>query len=75
MKILCKPFKSPEINYISSYSTKTLGMRRARPRRAFYDPDMVNALVLYVPPFMTEQEKIRNPKYEFDNTVQSNMIF
>lgn len=58
MKKLMSPFKSPELNYIPSYSTKTLGLRAPRAKRAMYDPDAINALILYTPPEMDAQEKL-----------------
>ncbi|XP_022910598.2 DNA repair and recombination protein RAD54-like [Onthophagus taurus] len=60
IKILSRPFKCPIPNYVSCYSTKTLGMRRPRPRRALYDPNTPNALVLYVPPDVSEHDKLKN---------------
>lgn len=44
-------------------STKTLGMRRGnKPRRSLYDHNIINALILYTPPEVSEQEKLLNPK-------------
>lgn len=57
---LTQPFKCPVKDYIPCYSMKTLGMRLPKPRRPLYDPDMINALVLYIPPEMSEQEKLTN---------------
>ncbi|KAF5291759.1 hypothetical protein FQA39_LY14247 [Lamprigera yunnana] len=60
IKKLAQPYKCPIPNYEGSYSTKTLGMRRSRVRRALYDPNVPNALVLYSPPEVTEHDKLKN---------------
>lgn len=44
-KMLAKPFKVPIPNYVETYSTKTLGIRRNPVRRALHDPLTPNALV------------------------------
>lgn len=58
-QILSKPFKVPIPNYVSSYCSKSLGLKRTQVRRALHDPDDPNALVLYRPPFIAEHEKIK----------------
>ncbi|KAL3271526.1 hypothetical protein HHI36_022003 [Cryptolaemus montrouzieri] len=60
IKKLSKPFKCPIPNYEGSNSTKNLGIRRIRMKRALYDPLSPNALVLYSPPELTEHEKLKN---------------
>lgn len=63
IKKLSQPFKCPIPNYVCGNSTKTLGMRRPMPRRALYDPDTPNALVLYTPPEISEHDKLKaDPK-------------
>lgn len=54
------PFKCPIPNYIGSNSTKNLGIKRCQVRRALYDPNTPNALVLYAPPEVTEHDKLKN---------------
>lgn len=55
-----RPFKCPIPNYVASFSTKNLGMKRSQVRRALYDPNTPNALVLYQPPEVTEHDKLKN---------------
>lgn len=58
-QILSKPFKVPIPNYVSSYCSKSLGLKRSQVRRALHDPDEPNALVLYRPPYIPEHEKMK----------------
>lgn len=60
IKKLSKPFKCPLLNYELQPTTKNLGMRRVQVKRALYDPNMPNALVLYSPPEQTEHEKLKS---------------
>ncbi|KAJ8968016.1 hypothetical protein NQ314_002520 [Rhamnusium bicolor] len=60
IKKLSKPFKCPIPNYEGSNSTRNLGIRRTQGKRALYDPNMPNALVLYVPPEESEHDKLKN---------------
>uniref|UniRef100_A0A1Y1LRC4 DNA repair and recombination protein RAD54-like n=1 Tax=Photinus pyralis TaxID=7054 RepID=A0A1Y1LRC4_PHOPY len=60
IKKLLQPFVSPDPNYQASNSTKTLGIRRSRVKRALYDPNTPNALVLYAPPEVTEHDKMKH---------------
>lgn len=62
IKKLSKPFCCPIPNYEGSQTTKNLGIRRSQPKRALYDPNMPNALVLYTPPLQTEHDKLKNNK-------------
>lgn len=63
MKKLIAPLKINQPNGVMHYRTKTLGFRRGnKPRRPMYDPNAINALILYTPPEMTEQEKLLNPE-------------
>lgn len=57
-KILNQPFKIPIANYTGGLYNKSLGIRRDGARRALHDPFEENALVLYSPPELTEQEKL-----------------
>ncbi|XP_066144578.1 DNA repair and recombination protein RAD54-like [Euwallacea fornicatus] len=59
---LSKPFLCPIPNYEGLQTTKNLGIRRAQPKRALYDPNMPNALVLYTPPVQTQHDKLKNDK-------------
>nr|CAH7767066.1 unnamed protein product [Callosobruchus chinensis] len=63
IKKLSRPFKCPIPNYEGCNSTKNLGIRKTKVKRALYDPNMPNALVLYAPPEMTEHEKLKNEGY------------
>ncbi|KOB73773.1 Steroid receptor-interacting snf2 domain protein [Operophtera brumata] len=58
-QILSKPFKVPIPNYVSSYCSKSLGLKRSLVRRALHDPDEPNALVLYRPPDIPEHDKMK----------------
>lgn len=61
-QILSKPFKVPIPNYVSSYCSKSLGLKRTQVRRPLHDPDEPNALVLYLPKSIPEHEKMKmNP--------------
>ncbi|KAF2896347.1 hypothetical protein ILUMI_09810 [Ignelater luminosus] len=60
IKKLSRPFKCPVPNYIGSNSTKNLGIRRSQVRRALYDPNTPNALILYAPPEVSEHDKLKN---------------
>ncbi|CAG9772199.1 unnamed protein product [Ceutorhynchus assimilis] len=62
IKQLSKPYICPIPNYEGAQSTKNLGIRRAQPKRALYDPNMPNALVLYTPPPQTLHDKLKNEK-------------
>ncbi|KAL1501262.1 hypothetical protein ABEB36_006617 [Hypothenemus hampei] len=60
IKKLFKPFSCPIPNYEGCQTTKNLGIRRPQPKRAMYDPNMPNALVLFAPPLQTEHEKMKS---------------
>lgn len=60
---MSRPFKCPIPNYEGSNSTRNLGIRRTQVKRALYDPNMPNALVLYAPPEITEHEKMKSDGY------------
>ncbi|XP_060534164.1 DNA repair and recombination protein RAD54-like [Cylas formicarius] len=62
IKKLSKPFKCPIPNYEGIATTKNLGIRRSQPKRALYDPNIPNALVLYTPPPQTEHDKLKSDK-------------
>lgn len=49
-------------NYEGSQTTKNLGIRRPQPKRALYDPNMPNALVLYAPPPQSQHDKLKSDK-------------
>ena len=58
-EILSKPFKIPIAGYEgSSFSSRSLGVRRSGPRIPLHDPFEPGALVLYEPPPLSAQEKI-----------------
>lgn len=60
-QILSKPFQVPIPNYVSSYCSKSLGLKRSSIRRPLHDPDEPNALVLYRPPPVPSHEQMKNP--------------
>lgn len=57
---MSQPFKCPIPNYIGGNSNRTLGIKRSLVRRALYDPNTPNALVLYSPPEMSEHDKLKS---------------
>ncbi|XP_056636229.1 DNA repair and recombination protein RAD54-like [Diorhabda sublineata] len=69
IKKLSKPFKCPVPNYEGSRSTKNLGIRRPQVKRALYDPNTPNALVLYSPPEVSEHDKLKK-----DGTVLVHVV-
>ncbi|KAK9876241.1 hypothetical protein WA026_012540 [Henosepilachna vigintioctopunctata] len=74
IKKLSKPFKCPIPNYEGCNSTKNLGIRRMRLKRALYDPNLPNALVLYIPPEMSEHEKLKNDAVVLVHVVVDPML-
>uniref|UniRef100_A0A6P7GT46 DNA repair and recombination protein RAD54-like n=1 Tax=Diabrotica virgifera virgifera TaxID=50390 RepID=A0A6P7GT46_DIAVI len=62
IKKLSRPFKCPVPNYEGSNSTRNLGIRRPQVKRALYDPNTPNALVLYAPPEISEHDKLKSDK-------------
>ncbi|XP_074029572.1 DNA repair and recombination protein RAD54-like okr isoform X2 [Leptinotarsa decemlineata] len=70
IKKLSRPFKCPIPNYEGSNSTRNLGIRRPQVKRALYDPNMPNALVLYAPPELTEHDKMKKK----DGTVLVHVV-
>lgn len=59
IKKLSQPFVCPIPNYIGGNSTRTLGIKRNQIRRALYDPNTPNALILYKPPEISEHDKLK----------------
>ncbi|KAK0425173.1 hypothetical protein QR680_009071 [Steinernema hermaphroditum] len=58
-KLLAKPYKVPIAGYTGGASGKALGLRRSGMRVALYDPYAEGALVVFIPPDMTAQEKMK----------------
>lgn len=56
-RLLSKPFKIPIPGY--ELSGRSLGFRLSGPRRALHDPDEANALIVYMPPEISEHDKIK----------------
>ncbi|XP_066586885.1 DNA repair and recombination protein RAD54-like [Prorops nasuta] len=56
-KLLSKPFKIPIPGY--ELSGRTLGIRLSGPRRPLHDPDEANALVVYMPPELSEHDRLK----------------
>ncbi|MEN2500741.1 MAG: DNA repair and recombination protein RAD54-like, partial [Marteilia pararefringens] len=60
LNLLKKPFKNPLPNFVSSKTTKSLGIRRLQAKIALHDPNQENALVLYRP----KKENVLKKKQE-----------
>lgn len=58
-KLLSKPFKVPLPGYISSNSTRALGLRRQGVRCPLFDPYAEGALVVYTPPEVSAHEALK----------------
>lgn len=58
-QILSRPFRVPIPDYVSSFSGKSLGLKKSTVRRALHDPDEPNALVLFRPPPLSEVDKLK----------------
>lgn len=56
---LSRPYKCPIPNYCGGNSNRTLGIKRSIVRRALYDPNTPNALILYAPPEISEHDKLK----------------
>lgn len=55
-----------------SCTSKTLGMRRGnKPRRPIYNPNEINALILYTPPEITAQERLLNKEYGTNSNMHT----
>lgn len=55
--MLGKPFKIPIAGY--QLSGRSLGIRLSGPRRPLHDPVEANALIVYLPPELSEHEKLK----------------
>lgn len=61
--VLNRPFKVPIPDYVpDTHGNKCLGLRRSVIRRALHDPFTCNALVLFVPPEMNENDRVKMDK-------------
>ncbi|CEF66160.1 DNA repair and recombination protein RAD54-like [Strongyloides ratti] len=56
-RILSSKFKIPINGYSGGRTQKTLGLRKPGVKRALWDPYLENALVLYSPPELNEEQK------------------
>jgi len=61
--LLSQPFKIPIPNYKGPISGRGLGVRRMGGRQSLYDPEEDGALVLYIPPELSEHDKLKIDKY------------
>ena len=61
-RLLNKPFKVPIPNYSSLQNSKSLGLKRNGARQSLHDPFAENALVLFVPPEISEHDKLKLAK-------------
>ncbi|CAF0735745.1 unnamed protein product [Adineta ricciae] len=59
---LAQPFKIPIPNYKGPISGRGLGVRRMGGRQSLYDPEEENALVLFIPPELSEHDKLKIDK-------------
>ncbi|CAF1121335.1 unnamed protein product, partial [Didymodactylos carnosus] len=57
--LLARPFKIPIPNYKGPLGGRGLGVRRQGGRQSLHDPDEENALILYAPPEMSAEEKLK----------------
>ncbi|CAF1046224.1 unnamed protein product [Rotaria sp. Silwood1] len=60
--LLSQPFKIPIPNYKGPISGRGLGVRRIGGRQSLYDPEEEGALVLYIPPELSEHDKLKIDK-------------
>ncbi|PIK51719.1 putative DNA repair and recombination protein RAD54-like [Apostichopus japonicus] len=62
-KILAQPFKVPIPNYKGpSYRQRILGVRRTTGMRPLHDPTEEDALVLFAPPEVSAEERLKQEK-------------
>ena len=62
--LLAQPFKIPIPNYKGPISGRGLGVRRMGGRQSLYDPEEENALVLFIPPELSEHDKLKIDKQD-----------
>ncbi len=60
--LINKQFKIPIPNYQASGAIRTLGTRRQGTRTSLHDPDEENALILYAPPELSNQDLLKADK-------------
>lgn len=60
--LIHKQFKIPIPNYTGSGAIRTLGTRRQGTRQSLHDPDEENALILYEPPVLSNQDLLKADK-------------
>ena len=60
--LINKQFKIPIPNYQASGAIRTLGTRRQGTRTSLHDPDEENALILYSPPELSNQDLLKADK-------------
>ena len=58
-RLLNKPFKIPIPNYQGLQNSRSLGLKRSGARQSLHDPFEQNALVLFVPPEISEHDKLK----------------
>jgi len=58
-RLLNKPFKIPIPNYQALQNSRSLGLKRSGARQSLHDPFEENALVLFVPPEISEHDKLK----------------
>lgn len=61
---VAKPFKIPIPNYQPSANCRSLGIKRDGTRQPLHDPEEENALLLYSPPILSQEEMLKADKYK-----------
>lgn len=59
---VAKPFKIPIPNYQPSANCRSLGIKRDGTRQPLHDPEEENALLLYSPPILSQEEMLKADK-------------
>ncbi|CAG0921340.1 unnamed protein product [Notodromas monacha] len=57
--MLSKPFRVPIDNYSGSLYGRSLGLCKSGMRQALHDPEEPEALVLYFPPILSEEQRLK----------------
>lgn len=70
-RVLHKPFQVPIADYVpETHGSRCLGLKRTIIRRALHDPFACNALVLFIPDEISENDRLKTDK----NKVQVHVV-
>lgn len=69
--LLSKPFKVPLPNWTPGPNSRTLGIKGQGTRQALYDIDDENALILWSPPTLSQDELLKADKY----IISTNLLY